>query len=388
MNETLRLGTIAGVRIGVNWSVLVIFGLLLFGLAFGQFPALYPDHPTATYVVAGAIAAVVFFLSLLAHEVSHAVVARREGVEVEGITLWLFGGVAKLKGEAPTPAADLRIAGVGPLVSLLLGIGFGGLAFLAGQWGVEELAVAALTWLAFINVVLAVFNLFPAAPLDGGRILRGILWWRTGDRVKAAVTAARAGRGFGFLLIMGGIALVLLLPGIGGLWLALIGWFISSAAGAEEQHARVQGTLGDVRVSDVMTREPLTVPGALTVAQLLDDYVLQHRHSAYPVVDSWGRAQGLVTLASIRGVSPEERASATLEQVAYPMQQLPVAGPSERLVDVLPRLSPEHRRILVLQDGQLVGLVTTTDITRALELAEFRRPADGPEAGEGQPSPY
>jgi Zn-dependent protease len=186
MNETLRLGTIAGVRLGVNWSVLVIVWLLLVGLSAVRFPLLYPGHTGLTYAIAGLAAAVAFLLSLLAPELAHAVVARHHGIVVEGITLWMLGGVAKLEGEARDPAADLRIAGVGPLVSLVLGLGFGVIALFAGGVGGEGLALGVLSWLSVVNVMVAVFNLGPAAPLDGGRILRSLLWRRHGSRWTAS----------------------------------------------------------------------------------------------------------------------------------------------------------------------------------------------------------
>lgn len=201
MKETLRLGEIAGVRVGVNWSVLVIFFLIALGLAAGRFPTESPGLPSVAYIAAGVATAVAFLASLLTHEIAHAVVAQRSGVEVHGITLWLFGGVARLGGEARDPAAELRIAGVGPLMSLVLAGIFFVAAGLAPAFDTPDIVVGPLRWLAAINVALAVFNLMPAAPLDGGRILRAFLWWRRGDRVSAAVTSTRAGKAFGFLLV-------------------------------------------------------------------------------------------------------------------------------------------------------------------------------------------
>ena len=219
MSETFRLGHIFGVRVGVNWSVVVIFALITIGLAAGRFPLLYPDLAAGAYVTAGLVAGVVFFASLLAHEMAHAVVAKRNGVAVEAITLWLFGGVAKLKGEPTTPGADFRVAAIGPAVSLVLALVFALLGLLLDAVGAPELIVGVALWLGLINVVLAVFNLVPAAPLDGGRILRSLVWWRTGDRTRAAITAAHAGRVFGWFLIAVGVGTAGLGAGIGGLWL-------------------------------------------------------------------------------------------------------------------------------------------------------------------------
>jgi Zn-dependent protease len=186
---------------------------------------------------------VVFFLSLLAHELSHAIVARRNGVDVEGITLWWFGGVARLEGEASDPGAELRISGVGPLVSVVLA---GVFAAILDAIGVAAIAVEVFVWLALINAILAIFNLVPAAPLDSGRILRSILWRRRGDRFAAAITAARAGRFFGWLLMVLGLFDFVAGAGLAGLWLVMIGWFLTMAAGAEEHHSINRRALGGV----------------------------------------------------------------------------------------------------------------------------------------------
>lgn len=201
MREHIRLGRVAGVDVGLNYSVLAIFLLITLGLATGRFPALFPDQAQVSYWVAGLAAGMLFFVSLLTHEVSHAVVARHFGLEVDTITLWLFGGVANLEGEAPDPAAELRIAGVGPLVSLVLAGAFWIVAVGLAAAGLPGLVADVSVWLAVINLMLAVFNVMPAAPLDGGRILRAFLWRRRGDRTSAAITAARAGRGFGWFVV-------------------------------------------------------------------------------------------------------------------------------------------------------------------------------------------
>jgi Zn-dependent protease/CBS domain-containing protein len=383
MKETLRLGIIAGVRVGVNWSVLVIVWLLLVGLSAGRFPLLYPGHTRLAYAAAGLLAAVAFLLSLLAHELAHAVVARHHGIVVEGITLWMFGGVAKLEGEAHDPGADLRIAGVGPLVSLVLGLGFGVIALFASEVGVEGLALGVLSWLSVVNVVLAVFNLVPAAPLDGGRILRALLWRRHGDRVRAAVTAARAGRRFGLSLVIVGIVLVVFTGQLGGVWFALIGWFISAAASAEEQQTKLQDSLQGILVAEVMTPDPVTVPAGLSVARLLDDYVLRHRFSSFPVLDAFGHPRGLVTLNRIKALPPEQRATSPVEAVTCPLDEVPRAAATDRLVDVLPAMTrSDDGRLLVLDGDRIVGILTATDLTRTIELAELR-PRRSHEVGPG-----
>ncbi|MFI6503276.1 site-2 protease family protein [Nonomuraea typhae] len=233
LRPSIPLGRFAGVRVGLNPTVLVIAVLLVTGLAFGRLPAAFPGYGVAGYLAAAVAGTLAFLASLLAHELAHAVVARREGVEVAGVTLWLLGGVAHLRGEPRTPGADLRIAAAGPLVSLALGVCFGLLA-LAGQ----GLVRGTLTYLAGANLVLAVFNLVPGAPLDGGRILRALLWAWRGDRVFAAVVAAKAGKAVGWtLLALGGIML-LTGAGLQGVWFGVVGLFVAGAAAAEERHAR------------------------------------------------------------------------------------------------------------------------------------------------------
>jgi Zn-dependent protease/predicted transcriptional regulator len=372
MTESFSLGRLAGVRVGVNWSVLVIFTLIVLGLAAGRFPALHPGEAGVAYLLAGLVAGVVFFGSLLAHELAHAVVARRNGVEVDSITLWLFGGVAKLNGEPPNPGADLRIAGVGPLVSVILAAAFAVVAVVLDAAGLPGLVVGVVVWLAVINAVLALFNLVPAAPLDGGRILRSLLWWRSGDRARAAIGAARSGRVFGWLLIAFGVSIALFGGGFGGIWLALIGWFITAAARAEEEHARMGDALDDVRVADVMTPSPVVVPAEASVQSFIDDWVFRHRHSTFPVVGVLGDPVGLITLQRVKPVPAEERTVTRLGDLAVPMDEVVAASPTDPLPDLLPRMAASPvGRALVMDGGRLVGILSPADVMRRLEVAEL-----------------
>lgn len=375
MREDMRLGRVAGINVGINWSVLAIFFLVTFGLASGRFPQLYPDLVNGAYIAAGLAAGAMFFLSLLAHEISHAVVARRNGVEVEGITLWLFGGVARLAGEASDPGAELRISGVGPLVSVVLAGLFYAVTVAGAAVELPGIVVGVFGWLAVINVVLAVFNLVPAAPLDGGRILRAILWWRRGDRLSAAVTAARAGRAFGWLLVALGLAQLLFFGGFGGIWLMLIGWFLTAAATAEEQHAKVSGALADVRVGDVMSSNPTVAPTSISVQQFLDDYVFPNRFSTFPLAKDGGMPAGLVTLNRVKSLPADQRASTAIGELACPLSEVPVVEPDEPLADLLPQMSGcSDSRAIVVENGRIVGLVSPTDVMRKLEVAELRTP--------------
>ncbi|GGM14599.1 MULTISPECIES: site-2 protease family protein [Micromonospora] len=376
MRASFRLGRVAGVPVGVNWSVLVIFALIAWALSASQFPRSYPGHPGWLYWLAGLAAAVVFFLGLLAHEVSHAIVAKRNGLAVEGITLWLFGGVAELKGEARDPGAELRIAGIGPLVSLLLGVFFGVIALGVAMAGGGGLLLGSLSWLAGINVLLAIFNMLPAAPLDGGRVLRAAVWKATGDRTRATVVAARAGWILGVALIGFGLWRFLVGAGFGGLWLALIGWFLIGVAGLEERQARMGSALRGVRVGDVMTPQPQTASGELTVADFVDNYLFAYRHTALPLTVD-GEPVGLVTLDRVRGTPVEKRATTRLAEVACRAEDLVLAAPEEELTDLLPRLSAcADGRALVVTGGQLVGIVSPSDISRAVQRGTLRDQID------------
>ncbi|MEV5909004.1 site-2 protease family protein [Streptomyces chartreusis] len=377
MKETLSLGRIAGVRVGLNWSVLVIITLVTVTLAVGRFPDAHPGHSAWAYWALALLAAVVFLASLLAHELAHAVVAWRNGVEVDGITLWMLGGVARLHSEARSPGAEVRIAGVGPLTSAVAGGVFLGLAVWLDALNASRLVVEAVAWLGGINIVLAVFNALPAAPLDGGRLLRAFLWHRTGDRLRATRGAAVAGRTLGWFMIVTGFAAMIFAGDLSGLWPALIGWFLIAAATAEERQSELRGVLDDIPVSRVMTRVPVTVPATMTLASFLAEGPFgRYRHSAFPVLAQDGTAAGLVTVRLINRAPFPARSSTTIGDVMRSLPDVITAAPDDPVVDLLPRLeaSRDHRA-LVLDDGRVVGIVTLADIARALSwLAASTRP--------------
>ena len=374
MRASISLGRIAGIKVGINASVLVIVAIVVYGLATGLLPDSHPGRSIVAYVAAAAIAAALFLASLLAHELAHAVVARRNGIEVESIVLWLLGGVAQLRSDAKSPGTDFRIAIVGPLTSIGLGLVFGLAAGVLVQLGAGGLTTGVLTYLAATNGMLAVFNLIPAAPLDGGRVLRAALWRWRGNRHAAAVSAARAGRVFGFVLIAIGVLQVVIGAGLGGLWLALIGWFLVSAATAEEQQAKLGSRLAGLTAAHVMTARPLALDPNLTVDDFVRQIALTHRFSTYPLVDSIGRLTGLVTLNRVRAVPPDARATTRLGEIACAPAEVPTARPDEPLIELLERMHgcADGRAVVVDDTGRVVGVVSATDVARALELPELR----------------
>ncbi|WP_175412494.1 site-2 protease family protein [Streptomyces sp. TRM64462] len=363
MKATFSLGRLGGVRVGVHWSVLVIVAVVAVALA-GRLPDAHPGRPTWAYLLTGLGAAVVFLLCLLAHELSHAVVARRHGVAVEDITLWLLGGVARLRSEARSPGAEVRIAAVGPLVSLVLGLVFGLAAVAAAATAGAGLLVEALVWLAVINGVLAVFNALPAAPLDGGRLLRALVWHRTGDPLRATAVATRAGRALGWVLIGTGLFLIVVGALFSGFWLVVIGWFLVAMATGEGARARARELLGGIPVGQVMSVEPTVVPDSMTVGAFLADPGYRFHHSAFPVVDRDRRPVGLVEVKAASRV-PEEDRDAPVTSAMLPVEDVPTARPDDSLVGLLEDLeSSTAHRALVLEDGRLVGMVTSSDISR------------------------
>ncbi|HET8680822.1 MAG TPA: site-2 protease family protein, partial [Micromonosporaceae bacterium] len=284
MKQTLRLGQVAGVPVGVHWSVLVIMVLLAQGLAMAFLPARAPGSAAWAYWVVAVAAAVLFLASLLAHELAHALVARHYRMRVERVTLWLLGGVAELSGPPPTARADLRVAAVGPLTSLAASAGFfaatvAGTGFLPAVW------VAALSWLALINILLAGFNLLPAAPLDGGRVLRAVLWQRWDDQVRAQVAAARAGRVLGGGLVALGAAQILVTGDLAGIWLALVGWFLATAADAEARTAGFTDRLTGLPVRAAMRPRPAVASAGASVHAFLTTVACRSRQWRFPVVD-------------------------------------------------------------------------------------------------------
>ena len=371
MHETFRLGRIAGIRVGANWTVLVIAFLIAWALATQLLPSAAPERPVVEYWAAGAIAALLFFLSLLAHELAHAVQARREGLEVDGITLWLLGGVAQLKGEAKTPGAEARIAGVGPLVSLLLGAAFGLSALVAQHLGLPVLVVAAAAWLGGINLVLGAFNLLPGAPLDGGRLLRAIVWRWKGDPLRATRVATSIGRGAGMALIAFGLFELVAGQDMGGVWTMVLGFFLMNAATIESSQALMVDALRDVPVRAVMDDGLLRIPGGLRLDTFAAQVALSQRASAYLVAGPGGEITGVVVLTQVGRIPPGERRERRLEEVALPLAAMPSAGPEELVTSVLERQVPGTLGVLVIEAGQPVGFLGPREVTEAIEKARL-----------------
>ena len=367
MGTGWKVGRLAGVELAIHPSLLVIAAIVTFSLAF-QLTAQFREWPEALHWSVAALTAALFFVSVLAHELSHAIVARRFGLKVEGITLFIFGGVTSIEEDTRSPRQEALVAVAGPLTSLAIGGVLLGANVAIGQ----PLAAAVLEWLGFINVLLGLFNLIPGFPMDGGRVLRAILWRWRGDRLVATRAAAHVGRAFAYILIGIGVFLALQ-PGasvIGGLWLALIGWFLSNAADATLAQAGVERSLQGVRVRDAMESAPPSVSPNESVAELVNDRILRGTERSFLVRHDDGGLAGLVTLGDVRRLTRDQWVGARVTDIMTRYADLATIGPEVPLVDAL-RVLEQHevgQLPVVEEDGRRpVGLVTRQGILRLLE---------------------
>jgi Zn-dependent protease len=365
-SSSYTIGSVAGIRIALHPSWLVIAFLVTYSLAIGNLPQSFPGWEPALYWVVAAVVAALFFGSVLAHELSHALVARRFGITVRDITLFVFGGAATLEGDARTPRQEALIAFAGPASSLLLGGAFYAVAALTGQ---EQIA-AVLGWLAFINVSLGVFNLIPGFPMDGGRLLRALLWRLRGDQFAATRNAATVGRVFGYVLI--GLGAYIAFDGgvFNGIWLALIGWFISSAAESSVAQMSVQRMLRGVRVRDVMEPEPASVAPNETVADLVNERLMRGEDRSFLVRHEDGGLAGIVTLSDIRRVPRDDWPVARVTDIMTRHADLAKVRPDDELESALDVLQErEVNQVPVVdEDGRTVlGLLTRAGILRLVD---------------------
>ena len=369
MKPTFTLGRIAGVEVGINWSWLLVVGLIGWSLGAAVFPVSTPGLSSAAYAGMAVVAVPTFFGCLLLHELGHALQARREDMAIEGITLWLFGGVARFRGTFPSAGAEFRIAIAGPLVTL-------GLAALFVVVGLAVPLPAAVdgvvSWLASVNLMLLAFNLLPALPLDGGRMLRAALWQCKGDFAAATRIAAAMGRAFGQILVGGGIFLALVTANFGGFWLAMIGWFLLLAAQAEGAAAEAHVALGGLRVRDAMVTTPVTVDAALPLSGFMDGVFRATRHTTYPVLEA-GVPVGLITYRD--AAAPQRRPGFIVRDRMTPLAGVVVVHRDDSLEAAwLELLGSPPGRALVLDAGRPPGLLSATDVQRILDAQERGAP--------------
>jgi Zn-dependent protease/CBS domain-containing protein len=359
---------IAGIRIVIDPTWLFVFALVVWSLATGYFPAADASITGAEAWTLGAVAGVLLFASVLVHELSHALLARRAGIPVPRIRLFLFGGVSEMAAEPHNPRSEFRIAVAGPLTSL-------GLAALF--WGLQRTALPSLVpggplvaeYLATINLALAIFNLVPGFPLDGGRILRAWLWWRRGDLLSATRTAGRAGSVVAYALM--GLGLVNLITGatLGGMWMILIGMFLNQAAGSSYQTALLKDLLSGVRVRERMTRQVIAVPAHASLEELVNDYFYRHPHGSFPVSWDDGRLAGMVSLEQVKSVPRDGWVRTPVRQVMTPAEGVCALDPEEDCFAALEKMIRcDAGRLPVVDSGNIVGILSRRDVMKLFQV--------------------
>jgi Zn-dependent protease/CBS domain-containing protein len=364
----MSVGRVAGVEVRLDYSWFILLFLILGSLAGALFPAYAPEVSRLGHLAMGVAGTFLFFASLLLHELGHAVAARARGMEVEGITLFIFGGMARTRSEPGGPGDEFIVAGMGPLVSFALAAGFYLVAAMGVRWDVGTAVTVTAETLGYLNLLLAVFNLLPGFPLDGGRLLRAVLWKATGSLRRATQVAAAVGRLLGWAVIAVGIWSLLSAGAfVAGLWMVFIGWFLTQAARSAYQTVLLNQLLGPLTAGQAMSPEPETVGPDLTVDELIHDYLLRRPYNAFPVVQD-DVLVGMVTLNGLQSVPRAKWKELVAAQVMTPLEQLVLVDPETPMIRVLERMQEtEVRRVLVARDWELLGIISASDVARWLD---------------------
>jgi Zn-dependent protease/predicted transcriptional regulator len=366
--RSIPLFRLAGFQVGIDWSWSIMAVLITWTLSVNVFPYYYPGLAPATYWSMGLMAALGLFASIILHELAHSLVARRYNVPIRGITLFIFGGVAEMEREPDRPGAEFAIAIAGPIASFLVGLACWLLVQAAATVGAGLSVAAVLAYLASINVILAVFNLVPAFPLDGGRMLRAALWAWKGSLRWATRIASWIGGGFGVMLVVLGGWRVVVGDFVGGMWFALIGVFVYAAAQASYQHVVMREELRGIPVRRIMTPDPIVVSPGISIAQLIEDYIYRYHHKMFPVVED-GRLIGCVSMNDIKAMPRKQWAATAVSEIIRPCSAATAIAPDADAMEVLSTMHrTQNSRFLVMEGERLVGVVTLKDMLEFLSL--------------------
>lgn len=368
MGNAFNLGKLFGIQFRLHYTWFIIFILITVSFSWQFFPIIYPDGPLALHWAMGIVTSLLFFASILAHELAHSLVGRANNIPIKSITLFIFGGVAQMTREARSAGAELKMAAAGPACSLAIAGLFYSVSFFTQDAIVPVAAVA--FQLAYINVFLAAFNLIPGFPLDGGRVFRSILWKVTGNYKRSTRIATRVGQGTGYLFILGGILIVFLQPfGWGwfsGLWLAFIGWFLGNAASASYRQAQWRGALQGFTASQVMTSDYPVVPLSITVGQLVQGYIFTSGRGCFLVADEGG-VRGILTLPNIKSVPQPNWGVTQVKEIMTPVDKLKIASPDQDALSILEQMDESSiNQMPVVSEGRVIGLITRDNLIRLL----------------------
>ncbi len=366
--KEIDLFKVSGVQIAIDFSWIIIFFLVLWSLSAGYFPELHPGYPRTEYWMVGLAATLLFFASIIIHELSHAMVANQLGQPIDRISLFIFGGMAHLGHEPTNPRDEIRIAAAGPLTSFVLGAIFLAIPHVLHLYGRYPMWASVFDYLGFINFALGLFNLLPGFPLDGGRILRAMFWARSGDFRQATARASEWGQGIAYGLIFLGALEIFTGSLIGGLWLIFIALFLKGAASSSYQSLVMEQVLGSIRVNDLMVRDTVTIDAATTVAEAIGDHFMRHAYGGYPVMSD-GRVVGLISLSQVRDCPIEERANKRISDIMRPLDPAIVIVAEAPVSNALRQMAQSDTgRLLIMNQDKLIGLITRSAIAHFIML--------------------
>lgn len=367
----IKIGTIYDIPLYLDYSWFLIFALIAYTVGFGLMPVDYPGLPSLEYLAIGLLSAFLLFASIVVHELAHSIVAKKNGLKIGKITLYLLGGVSEMEEEPPTASLELKMSAAGPLTSIAIAV-----VCLLGWIASVHLHAPVLIqgpvqYSYLVNALVAGFNLIPAFPMDGGRILRSLLWMRSNDMMKSTASASQIGRVIAYVIMFAGVFFLIFVDLFDGLWLILIGWFISSGASSEMNQLRMQRDLANLKADDIMTRTVDSVSPDMTLSELSSEF-MQHKHNGFPVVDSSGEILGCITTQDLRHVQRNRWDTTFVRDVMTPKEKLVTVKESDSAQQVVTLMSRNQiGRVFVLNDsGRLAGIITRSDIIKTVKVQE------------------
>ncbi len=371
VSQTIRIGKIFGIEIGINYSWFIVFGLVTVILAVAYFPLEYTGLTKTTYVTLGLITSILFFFSVIIHELAHSLIAKLNNIPIKSITLFIFGGVSHMGKEPDSPGAEFQMAIAGPLASFILAVVFGVVWFIASTINLGVMVTAPARYLSFINLMLGIFNLVPGFPLDGGRVLRSAIWYVIKDLRKATRVVSILGQGFASILILIGLYFIFVSTEFlwNGIWLIFIGWFLFQSAGSGYKELVLRDSLSGVKVSDIMTKEVIVISDSLSLEEAVDQYFMRFKHGRFPVVNETDNVIGSITLHQVRDVPREEWSKVLVKDTASQNANIEIISPDKMAEDALVEMAEKRiGHLLVMDNGRLAGIVTKSDLMSIIQM--------------------